>query len=64
MGEDDDMVKKAVYLVQNTGMGRERPERTAGSKTRAFIVARVGNGELSKYLHATVCHRGEGRKSK
>ena len=43
-------------------MERERPERTAGSKTRAFIVAKVGNGNVSKYLHAIVRHRGEGRK--
>ena len=44
-------------------MGRERPERTAGSKTRAFIVARVGNGELSMYLHAIVRHCGDGNRS-
>ena len=40
-------------------MVRERSQRAARSKTRAVIVARVGNGELSKYLHATLCHRGE-----
>ena len=44
-------------------MSRDGPECTAGWKTRAFIVARVGNGELSKYLHAIVRHRGEGNRS-
>ena len=44
-------------------MERERPERTTGSRTRALIVARVGNGEMSKYLHAIVRHRGEGNRS-
>ena len=60
MGDDDEILKKAVYL----GRTLEWSERAARSKTRAFIVARVGNGELSKYLHATLFHRGEGRKSK
>ena len=35
MGDDDDMVKKAVYL----GTTLEWAQRAAGSKTRAFIVA-------------------------
>ena len=44
-------------------MSRDGLDCTAGWKTRAFIVARVGNGELSKYLHAIVRHRGEGNRS-
>ena len=34
MGEDDDMVKKVVYLGRTLEWGRERLERTAGLKTR------------------------------
>ena len=52
MGEDVDMEKKAVYLRRTLEMGRERYWSTTRSKTRAFIVARVGYGKLSKYHHA------------
>ena len=59
MGEDDDMGEETCRSWQNTGMARERYWSTTRSKTRASMVERVGNGELSKYVHATVRHCGD-----
>ena len=59
MGQDDDMEKKAIYLGRTlewseNGLGKRLDRRHVRSLLRG-----VGNGELSKYLHATVCHCGK-----
>ena len=64
MGDDDDMVKKAIYLGRTLEWGENdlsvRPDR----RHVRSLLRELGIGKLSKYLHAALCHRGEGRKSK
>ena len=63
MGEDDDMEKKAVYLGRTLEWGENgrgvRPDR----RHVRSLLRELGMAELSKYLHATECHSGEGRSS-
>ena len=63
MGEDDDMEKKAACRGRTLEWGENslgvRPDR----RHVHSLLRELGNGELSKYLHAIECHSGEGRSS-
>ena len=61
--DDDDMEKNAVYLGRTLewsedGLGVRPDQRHVRSLLREF-----GYGNLSKSVHATESHSGEGRKS-
>ena len=63
MGDDDDMMKKAVHLGRTLEWGENglsvRPDR----RLVRSLVRELGM-ELSKCIDAIFCHRGEGKKSK
>ena len=63
MGDDEDMEKKAVYLGRTLEWSENSLERTAGSKTCAFAVARVGYGNRSECVHTIESYSGKGRRS-
>ena len=63
MGDDEDMEKKAVYLGRTLEWGENGLERTAGSKTCAFTVARVGYGNVSECVHTIESYSGKGGRS-